>query len=136
MTILFIWGSAYNAFSLGSIRFAPQKRIWRGWAPLWCKFFVWMAINNSCWTANCLAKRGASLSASMPTLWLGGGKYIFNTSSSHVCWPGKFGNWFLKSWTCYVLLLNDPIFSSLVGDAAPSKEVYGVHTKAPIVWSF
>jgi hypothetical protein len=50
--------SAYNAFFLGSIRFTPWKRIWRSWAPLWCKFFVWLAINNQCWTADRLAKRG------------------------------------------------------------------------------
>ena len=51
--------SAYNSFFfLGSIRFVPRKRIWRGWAPLRCKFSVWLAVNNSCWTTNCLAKRG------------------------------------------------------------------------------
>jgi len=50
--------SAYNAFFFGSIRSAPWKRIWRSWAPLRCKFFVWLAINNRCWTADRLAKRG------------------------------------------------------------------------------
>jgi hypothetical protein len=39
--------SAYNAFFIGSIRFAPWKRIWRSWAPLRREFFIWLAIKNS-----------------------------------------------------------------------------------------
>ena len=27
--------SAYGAFFVGSIRFAPWKRVWKTWAPLW-----------------------------------------------------------------------------------------------------
>ncbi|WVZ63564.1 LOW QUALITY PROTEIN: hypothetical protein U9M48_013187, partial [Paspalum notatum var. saurae] len=34
------------------------KRVWKSWAPPNCKFFVWLAINNKCWTSNRLAKRG------------------------------------------------------------------------------
>jgi len=50
--------SAYQTFFLGTIKFAPWKRIWKSWAPLKCKFFVSLAINNRCWTADRLAKRG------------------------------------------------------------------------------
>lgn len=50
--------SAYRAFFVGTVRFAPWKRIWNSWAPLKCKFFVWLAIYNRCWTADRLAKRG------------------------------------------------------------------------------
>ena len=50
--------SAYNAYFCGSIRFAPWKRIWKSWAPQNCKFFIWLAINNRCWTGDRLAKRG------------------------------------------------------------------------------
>jgi hypothetical protein len=50
--------STYEAYFLGSIHFAPWKRIWKCWAPLRCKFFIWLAINNRCWTADRLAKRG------------------------------------------------------------------------------
>ena len=32
-------------------------KFWKSWAPLKCKFFLWLAINNWCWTANRLAKR-------------------------------------------------------------------------------
>lgn len=48
------------SFLRGTIRFAPWKRIWKSWAPLRCKFFSWLAINNRCWTADRLAKRGLS----------------------------------------------------------------------------
>jgi hypothetical protein len=50
--------SAYAAFFVGTIKFAPWKKIWKSWAPLRCKFFIWLAINNRCWTADRLAKRG------------------------------------------------------------------------------
>ena len=50
--------SAYAAFFVGTIKFAPWRRIWKSWAPLRCKFFIWLAINNRCWTADRLAKRG------------------------------------------------------------------------------
>jgi hypothetical protein len=39
--------SAYEAFFIGTIRFAPWKRIWKSCAPLKCKFFIWLALN--CW---------------------------------------------------------------------------------------
>ena len=49
---------SYDAFFLGTIRFAPWKSVWRTWAPLRCKFFIWLAIKNRHWTANRLTKRG------------------------------------------------------------------------------
>ena len=48
--------SAYEAFFIGTIRFAPWKRIWKSWAPLKCKFFIWLVLNNRCWTTDRLAK--------------------------------------------------------------------------------
>ncbi|WVZ70115.1 hypothetical protein U9M48_018809 [Paspalum notatum var. saurae] len=50
--------SAYNAFFFGAIKFGPWKRVRKTWAPLRCKFFIWLAIKNTCWTADRLAKRG------------------------------------------------------------------------------
>jgi hypothetical protein len=32
--------------------------VWKSWAPPKCKFFIWLAINNKCWTADMLKKRG------------------------------------------------------------------------------
>jgi len=46
------------AFFTELIIFAPWKRIWKSWYPLRCEFFIWLAIDNRCWTADCLAKRG------------------------------------------------------------------------------
>ncbi|WVZ50907.1 hypothetical protein U9M48_002113, partial [Paspalum notatum var. saurae] len=50
--------SAYSAFFEGSIKFRPWRLIWKSWAPHQCKFFLWLAKNNRCWTADRLAKRG------------------------------------------------------------------------------
>ncbi|WVZ79973.1 hypothetical protein U9M48_027494 [Paspalum notatum var. saurae] len=50
--------SAYNAMFVGTIKFSPWKRIWKTWAPANCKFFIWLAINNRCWTSDRLAQRG------------------------------------------------------------------------------
>jgi hypothetical protein len=50
--------SAYEAFFVGSIKFVAWRRIWRSWAPLRCKFFIWLALKGRIWTADRLAKRG------------------------------------------------------------------------------
>ncbi|TVU32861.1 hypothetical protein EJB05_24623, partial [Eragrostis curvula] len=50
--------SAYMRFFLGSTVFEPHKRLWRSWAPLKVKIFLWLAILNRCWTADRLARRG------------------------------------------------------------------------------
>jgi len=54
--------------------FAPWKRIWKSWAPQHCKFFIWLAINNRCWTGDRLAKRGLPHPAACPE------------SPSSMCW--------------------------------------------------
>jgi hypothetical protein len=50
--------SAYRRFFIGSIAFEPAHRIWKSWAPPKCKFFLWLASLNRCWTADRLARRG------------------------------------------------------------------------------
>jgi hypothetical protein len=52
--------SAYDALFIVAIHFQPDKRIWQSWAPGKCKFFLWLAAHNKCWTADQLAKRGLS----------------------------------------------------------------------------
>jgi len=81
--------SAYNAFFLGSIRFAPWKHIWESWAPLRCKFFVWLAIKNRCWTADRLAKHGLPHPAACALVTRQ--RKISSTSSFLVCSLGKLG---------------------------------------------
>ena len=49
--------SAYLAFFNGAITFEPWRRIWKTWAPAKCKFFLWLAVRNRCWTADRLARR-------------------------------------------------------------------------------
>lgn len=58
--------STYETYFLGSIKFAPWKCIWKSWAPLRYKFFLWLAVNNRCWTADRLAKRGLQHPAAYP----------------------------------------------------------------------
>jgi hypothetical protein len=58
--------SAYNAMFVGTIKFSPWKRIWKTWAPANCKFFIWLAINNRCWTSDRLAKCGLPHQAACP----------------------------------------------------------------------
>ncbi|WVZ52504.1 hypothetical protein U9M48_003557 [Paspalum notatum var. saurae] len=50
--------SAYSSMFTGTVRFSPWKRIWRSWAPPNCRFFIWLAVNNKCWTSDRLAKKG------------------------------------------------------------------------------
>jgi len=50
--------SAYEALFIGATQFDPWERIWKSWAPGKCKFFLWTAAHNRCWTADRLAKRG------------------------------------------------------------------------------
>jgi hypothetical protein len=50
--------SAYNAFFMGAVLFEPADRIWHSWAPPRCKFFMWLAAWNRCWTADRLAHKG------------------------------------------------------------------------------
>jgi hypothetical protein len=55
---LFSSKSAYRDFYIRAESFEPWKRIWKSWAAPKCKVFVWIAINNKCWTADRLKNRG------------------------------------------------------------------------------
>jgi hypothetical protein len=50
--------SAYDTLFQGAISFEPFERIWKSWAPPKCRFFMWLATHNRCWTADRLARRG------------------------------------------------------------------------------
>jgi len=43
---------------IGSTHFRPWERIWKSWAPGKCKFFMWLATHNRCWTVDQLARKG------------------------------------------------------------------------------
>jgi hypothetical protein len=55
---LFSSKSCYNVLFLGSTAFEHWKRLWKTWAPPKCKFFLWLAVRNKCWTADRLKKEG------------------------------------------------------------------------------
>ena len=57
-TGVFSTKSAYRCFFVGAIDFEPWQEIWKTWAPPPCKFFIWLAVLNHCWTADRLARRG------------------------------------------------------------------------------
>lgn len=46
------------AILCGGIQFEPHHRLWRSWAPLKVKIFVWLACWKRCWTSHRLACRG------------------------------------------------------------------------------
>jgi len=50
--------SAYEALFIGAIQFRPWKRIWKSWAPVKCKLFMWLVAHDRCWTADRLATKG------------------------------------------------------------------------------
>lgn len=50
--------SAYEAFFMGGVEFEPYKLLWKAWAPMKVKLFLWLAIWKRCWTADRLARRG------------------------------------------------------------------------------
>lgn len=50
--------SCYQATFQGSLRSSSWKFIWRNWAPPRVCFFHWLADQDWCWTADCLARRG------------------------------------------------------------------------------
>jgi hypothetical protein len=54
---VFITKSVYRAFFHGSINFEPWRWIWKTWAPLKCEVFLWLAVWDSFWTTNHLAKQ-------------------------------------------------------------------------------
>lgn len=46
-----LWGLVLNGcFLLGPWFFASCKWVWKSWATLCCKFFIWSAIKGRCWT--------------------------------------------------------------------------------------
>ena len=58
--------SAYEALFTGAIHFRPWERIWKTWAPGKCKFLMWLAAHDRCWTADRLARKGLPHPAKCP----------------------------------------------------------------------
>nr|XP_040244144.1 uncharacterized protein LOC120963549 [Aegilops tauschii subsp. strangulata] len=50
--------TCYRALFHGSISDASWKLTWKTWAPLRIKAFIWLALQDRCWTADRLARRG------------------------------------------------------------------------------
>lgn len=50
--------TAYERYFTGGVKFEPYRRLWKTWAPLKVKLFLWLAIWNRVWTADRLARRG------------------------------------------------------------------------------
>jgi hypothetical protein len=94
--------SAYNAFFLGSVKFAPWKMTWKTWAPLRCKFFIWLAIKKRFWTADHLSKHGLLHHC----LCLLCDQDVENIHHILVSTPGRFGPKSLCVLVCRQLLPN------------------------------
>uniref|UniRef100_A0A453J5F7 Reverse transcriptase zinc-binding domain-containing protein n=1 Tax=Aegilops tauschii subsp. strangulata TaxID=200361 RepID=A0A453J5F7_AEGTS len=50
--------SCYKALFFGACEDPHWKLTWRPWAPLRVKFFLWLALQDRCWTADRLARHG------------------------------------------------------------------------------
>ena len=79
--------SIQTFFFVGSIHFEPAKRVWKSWAPPRCKFFIWLASLNRCWTTDRLARRGRQITLSVTKRMK-----QFNTFWPPVCLQGKSGS--------------------------------------------
>jgi hypothetical protein len=51
-------GAAYNMLYSGAILFRGHKLIWKAWAPLRVKIFLWLAMKHRHWTADRRARHG------------------------------------------------------------------------------
>jgi hypothetical protein len=49
--------STYEALFQGSTYFGAFEHIWKTWAPPKCRFFLWLAAHDHCWTTDRLVKR-------------------------------------------------------------------------------
>lgn len=58
--------SAYKAQFIGCSSALRIASIWKAWAPLNCKFFAWLILQNRVWSSDRLARRGWPHSTSCP----------------------------------------------------------------------
>lgn len=56
--VLFSTKSAYGAKFWGKEVMPTADFTWRSKAPLQCRIFAWLALQNRCWTSDWLARRG------------------------------------------------------------------------------
>lgn len=82
--------SAYDRFFVGGITFEPYKRLWKSWALLKVKFFLWLAAWRRCWTADRLQRRGLPHPDRCPLC--DQTEELLITSSSPACSQGRFGS--------------------------------------------
>jgi hypothetical protein len=73
---LFFSKSHNNVLFMGSTTFELWKRLWYSWVPPKCKFFLWLAMKNKCWTIARWEERGME----QPSLrsWTGDNTTSFN----------------------------------------------------------
>lgn len=81
--------SAYRCFFVGNTLFESCKRVWKSWAPLNCKMFMWLASHNRCWTTDRLAP------ILLFVLFVIQRIKLSNTSLYHGFLPVKCGHWTL-----------------------------------------
>jgi hypothetical protein len=52
--------SAYDITFCGSTIFRPFEKVWKSWTLAKCKFFIWLVLEDRCWTADHLEMSGLS----------------------------------------------------------------------------
>jgi hypothetical protein len=85
--------SAYLACFAGRTSLPAAKEIWTSFAPLKFKFFGWLAIQNRCWTADRLQRRGLPNLGNCPLCQLVGediDHLLLQCSFSRAVWYNVF----------------------------------------------
>jgi hypothetical protein len=58
--------TAYRAFFFGRTTLPGADQVWNAFAPFKFKFHAWLALQNRCWTADRLTRRGLPMHAPWP----------------------------------------------------------------------
>ena len=82
--------SAYEILFQGAVYFGPAQRIWKSHAPPKCRFFMWLAAHNRCWTADRLADEASPTQPNVCCVIKK--RRISNIFSSVAYSPGNFGS--------------------------------------------
>ncbi|WVZ58597.1 LOW QUALITY PROTEIN: hypothetical protein U9M48_008854 [Paspalum notatum var. saurae] len=99
--------STYSAFFLGSVSVSGWKRIWKGWTPLKCKFFLWLAKKIIV-----AGRRTVSPSGVSPTPWL---LLSADETIQHILVGCVF------SWQVWTMILHSLNFAPLAPSSADTR---------------
>ena len=115
--------SAYAANFLAREVAPAADLIWKSRAPSQCKFFIWLALLNRCWTSDRLARRGLPHQDACP--FCDQEEESINTSCLLVFLPGWYGRRFVRPWESRsgCLQSTTPLRHGYVTNLGPTKPI-------------